>query len=501
MKYYAVTEDPNELLHYGRLGMKWGKHIFGDKPRSSGYKRALGKLKASVNKTKSSIQKSSAQRAITKQNKQQERYAKAVQKAQNRVNIIEGMNSLNKLQNYEKKVEQDYKAQRNAEKAAMKQAKQYAKNEKRMQKYTQQAREGRLRYGKLSDDQVRQITDRLALERSARSLGNTEKASYGYRKREAIREGKLEGYRRGTAAGMEEVGRGLVQLGFASRAILNTQAKQKAKREHDANRIRNRRSEREMREDFRNEVYEEKMRNGKVFGTKKAAKELQKLNDAENERQWKLDQEHKTLDSERQDRLNAARTERELQEKGRLAYEYGYLPSGNKQGGGNKNQQQNQNGGQGKKNGGGNNQQNSNIDEMANYYKLRYVDKETLQQKAAREKEAADKVQKRLNAEDERREERLERRIGQMEKATKRNKATNARIDAMIALGAKDQQKSRNDYINKQLKQYAEKQRKLTSDPYMKTGKVSTTNVGNISGNYDPDDLFGFKNKNKYNYR
>ena len=38
MKYYAVTDDPNELLHYGRLGMKWGQHIFVG-PKSLAYKR------------------------------------------------------------------------------------------------------------------------------------------------------------------------------------------------------------------------------------------------------------------------------------------------------------------------------------------------------------------------------------------------------------------------------------------------------------------------------
>ena len=25
MKYYAVTDDPNELMHYGVKGMKWGQ--------------------------------------------------------------------------------------------------------------------------------------------------------------------------------------------------------------------------------------------------------------------------------------------------------------------------------------------------------------------------------------------------------------------------------------------------------------------------------------------
>ena len=64
MKYYAVTEDPNELMHFGIKGMKWGvirtpeqlghyqkpkmprgmKAPKQTKPRSPAYMRASAKL-------------------------------------------------------------------------------------------------------------------------------------------------------------------------------------------------------------------------------------------------------------------------------------------------------------------------------------------------------------------------------------------------------------------------------------------------------------------------
>ena len=78
MKYYAVTEDPRELYHYGVKGMKWGQHIFGDKPKSPGYHRALGKLRASASKgaksVASSIKKSSEQRSINRRAKEMAKY-------------------------------------------------------------------------------------------------------------------------------------------------------------------------------------------------------------------------------------------------------------------------------------------------------------------------------------------------------------------------------------------------------------------------------------------
>lgn len=313
MKYYAVTEDPNELLHYGVKGMKWGQHIFGDKPKSIGFHKALGKLRAAANKTKTAIKNSTAQAAVNRNNRQQEKYNKAVQKTQKRINEIEGLNSLNRLQDFEKaanrqqKAEQkqarydakmqkyEIKSQNIADKFSMKQQRKFTKNERKMDKYMQEAREGRLKYGKLSDEQVHKITDRLAIERNARALGSTEKPKFRTRMKEAIQEGMLKGTTQGIAAGMTEVAVAKVQNRMRNKAILDKQAKQKAAREHEANRIRNKKSHKEMREDIKNEAYEAQVRAGtnmwnrnQWLSTAGAAKALQEANSKIHESQRKL---------------------------------------------------------------------------------------------------------------------------------------------------------------------------------------------------------------------
>ena len=302
MKYYAVTEDPNELLHYGVKGMKWGQHIFGDKPKSAGFHRALGKLRAAANKTKIAVRNSATQAAVNRNNRQQEKYNRAVQKTQRRINEIEGLNSLNRLQDFEKATYRQQKAEQKQARYDAKMQKQqikadnamakldlkYAKNERKMNKYIQQARQGKLKYGKLSDDQVQQITDRLSMERSARNLGSAEK-TWRQQKKEAFRKGKLYGIERGTAAAMEEVARAGTVYGiqnFMNRRKLNAVAKQEGKEERIKNRERNKRTRREVRQDLRQEMYEEAVTSGKgmferrprIF-TANAAKELQKIRD------------------------------------------------------------------------------------------------------------------------------------------------------------------------------------------------------------------------------
>lgn len=51
MPYIYTEENPTELMHYGRLGMKWGQHIFGDDPRwgRSGRNAASGLEKSKKN--------------------------------------------------------------------------------------------------------------------------------------------------------------------------------------------------------------------------------------------------------------------------------------------------------------------------------------------------------------------------------------------------------------------------------------------------------------------
>ena len=285
MKYYAVTEDPNELLHYGRLGMKWGQHIFVG-PKSLAYKRAEGKLKRSssksssitkakssgrsvVGRARSALKKSMAQHDINRQKKQQEKYNNAVKKAQQRIAITEKMSNLDNLRSYERRGEHLYKMDQFAAKTAAKRERiaekmdrKYARNERKMEKYTQEAREGRLRYGKLSNEQIDRIRDRLALENTARNLGGREKASYRRRLKEAIQEGTLQGITQGTAAGIREVAVAKVQNRLRNKAALEKKNRNEAKRQKEATRIKNKRTRKEIREDLKQEAYEAQVESG-----------------------------------------------------------------------------------------------------------------------------------------------------------------------------------------------------------------------------------------------
>ena len=264
MKYYAVTEDPNELLHYGVKGMKWGQHIFGDKPKSPGFSKALGKLRASYKKSKE-------QRAITREQKRQDKYNKAVQKAQMRIQITENMRNLDNLTSYQKSADRQYRQDRKMakvanrmERKAAKDEYRYAKNESKMDKYLQQARQGKLKYGKLSDDQVREITDRLGMERSARSLGSAEK-TWRQQKKEAFRKGKLLGIERGTAASMEELARAGTIYGiqnWRNRKKLKAVAKQEGQEERIKNRERNKKTRKDIAQEVKNEGFEARVREG-----------------------------------------------------------------------------------------------------------------------------------------------------------------------------------------------------------------------------------------------
>lgn len=155
MTYYAVTNDPNELAHFGIKGMKWGvrkerpRHTGSRRPRSAAYKKASSKLSKMM---KSGIKKAQA--------------------------------------NWK-----EYNSPK-------------AKEERFMKKAMQSARNGTLKYGKLTDEQVVRITDRLALERSARSLGSTENPRFGKRLKTAIGNGIISGIGGGTGAYIEERFRG-----------------------------------------------------------------------------------------------------------------------------------------------------------------------------------------------------------------------------------------------------------------------------------------------------
>lgn len=350
MKYYAVTEDPNELFHYGRKGMKWGKHIFGDKPKSPGYHRAVNKLKSIKSDTKKSLKKTvvaakktSAQIAENRRKHQEQMFERAVQNAQKRT---EKMNSLYKLdaikqqnkalqkQNREAQREiraeyrQAHKDQKFANKVNRLQRqidnraylsqlrgqnsddKRFAKSEKHMEKYMQQAREGRLKYGKLTDDQVSRVQERLLLEQNARRLGNTEKTSFMKDLRGAVRKGVLEGVTKGIGAGMEEVGRAKAQTFILSRGAMKKKARQDAEIQKERQRIMNKKTKKEIRDEVKNENYEMMVREGvsapirAMYGsnllssTSDQAKMLNSLKEQKSDREYKQikDREMKYLD-------------------------------------------------------------------------------------------------------------------------------------------------------------------------------------------------------------
>lgn len=191
MKYYAVTEDPNELMHFGIKGMKWGvirtpeqlgHHKAPKKPRSPAYMKASAKLSKAMRQ--------------------------GIAKAQ------ANWDTYNSPENKQIRAEK---------RAINKEISAYNRAEKKFQKHLQQARQGRLKYKGISDEEVSRITDRLALERNSRLLSGTEKASFGRRLRERVGEGVIEGVGRGTSGyisqRMEGRGRTTAEIKGARRKI------------------------------------------------------------------------------------------------------------------------------------------------------------------------------------------------------------------------------------------------------------------------------------------
>lgn len=200
MKYYAVTNDPNELLHYGVKGMKWGQHLFG-RQKSAAYRRASSKLSKSMRsgiKSKIAHWKKSPSPAVLRA-----------------------------------------KAQAKAAKA---EAKAFRKEQKFMNKAVQKAREGRLKYGKLTDDQVRRVTERLALEQRARQLGGQEKPKFARRVGEAIGAGILggttayiteRGKARGKFAGLRKYAERTARVEARAAGVKQARTKIESKKEQD----------------------------------------------------------------------------------------------------------------------------------------------------------------------------------------------------------------------------------------------------------------------------
>lgn len=204
MKYYAVTNDPAELMHYGVKGMKWGV-IRTDaqlghpkKPRSAAYKRASNKLSKMM---RSGIKKAEAHW-------------------------------------------QEYNSPAN------KKARAKEREAKQFEKYMQQAREGRLKYGKLSDAQVKKVTDRLFLERQARQLGGMEKSNFRRRLGEAVGAGVISGVGQGVST--------IVGEAIGRRSRMKTQRLMNEQQEaFDRRRERNNNSEQNLRRAAENAVNKE----------------------------------------------------------------------------------------------------------------------------------------------------------------------------------------------------------------------------------------------------
>lgn len=198
MTYYAVTDDPNELAHWGIKGMKWGvrhdkpRHPGSRRPRSLAYKKAQSKLQKMM---KSGI----------------------------------------------KKAEAHWKEYNSPK----------AKEARFMKKVMQQARTGTLKYGKLTDAQVRRVTERLALERNARQLGSTENPKMSKRIKMAVGEGIVRGIGQGTGAYIEERFRG---RGRTTAEIKADKRKAKYEGRDD---VQKRRARNKQTEEFYKTAYEE----------------------------------------------------------------------------------------------------------------------------------------------------------------------------------------------------------------------------------------------------
>lgn len=217
MKYYAVTNDPNELMHFGIKGMKWGvirtpeqlghyqkpkmpkgmKPLKQTKPHSPAYMKASAKLSKAMRQ--------------------------GIAKAQTNWKVY------NSSENKQIRAEN---------REVNKQVRAYKRNEKKFQKHLELARQGRLKYKGISDDEVNRITDRLALERQSRSLSGAEGKRFRTRLAESIGAGVIQGVGQGVATGVGEfVGRG---SRLKTQRLMNEQneefARQRARREANARR-------------------------------------------------------------------------------------------------------------------------------------------------------------------------------------------------------------------------------------------------------------------------
>ena len=299
MKYYAVTDDPRELYHYGVKGMKWGQHLFGEdlKPKSAGYKNAAKKLKSISSAKKNTVQRTYNARAaqdkkyqeavkrsqdrlkavemLNKQDKKsaEEKHLRKVQKMQDKMDTLNALNKYDKITAEEKQQMRQARLQRKADKYMIrkenadmknqyKKIKNAAKSEAKYDKLLQQAREGRLRYGKLSEEQIQKVQERLALENRARMVDGAEKPKFGRRLRTAIGEGILQGISKGVSGGMEEFARAKVQTSVLTRGTAKKKAKLEGQIQRTKNREANKKTHRDIKRELDQDLYREQIMSG-----------------------------------------------------------------------------------------------------------------------------------------------------------------------------------------------------------------------------------------------
>lgn len=186
MKYYAVTDDPNELMHYGILGMKWGVLRT---PEQLGHRKPPKSTNINPKKVKSMLfdyQKGSGSRKSPSYNHTQKPKSDAYISASDKLRKMmrSGIN----------KAHANWKKHNSPE----------SKSERLFEKHVQLARQGRLKYKGISDDEVKRITNRLAIERDARNLSGAEKQSFARRLRSSIGDGVVSGIGQGVAARVSE---------------------------------------------------------------------------------------------------------------------------------------------------------------------------------------------------------------------------------------------------------------------------------------------------------
>ena len=235
MKYYAVTEDPNELYHYGVKGMKWGQHIFGEKPRSPGYKKAASKLRASL---KNGIKNTQAHWAQSKELRSVRKERQAENLANRRLNEALGAQAMKQARKEQKAIKAEMRKEASAQKREYRQ----------MQRYLEKARKGTLKYKKISNDQIGAIAERLNLENQARRLSGNEQPSFLTRIRRSVGEGVVRGVGSAVAVGIEENAR--------ARARYKSQKKYGAKTTKQNLKAEQKNAQRKARADADKEFYE-----------------------------------------------------------------------------------------------------------------------------------------------------------------------------------------------------------------------------------------------------